>query len=107
MSNTAHAHTGRKGFDNCVVRGTRSLSTGLFPSFPPSSAAGCGLLVSEIFLDRDRRGPSRGLLQALGLGEGKQRSTGEYRALLESHGFTVAHVAHTDSLLDVLLCVKD
>ncbi|XP_056436001.1 probable bifunctional dTTP/UTP pyrophosphatase/methyltransferase protein [Gadus chalcogrammus] len=68
---------------------------------------GCGLLVSEIFLDRDRTGPSQGLLQALGLGPGKQRSAGEYGALLESHGFTVSHIAHTDSLLDALLCIKD
>uniref|UniRef100_A0A8C4ZTL6 Acetylserotonin O-methyltransferase-like n=1 Tax=Gadus morhua TaxID=8049 RepID=A0A8C4ZTL6_GADMO len=71
------------------------------------SDACCGLLVSEIFLDRDRTGPSQGLLQALGLGPGKQRSAGEYGALLESHGFTVSHIAHTDSLLDALLCIKD
>ncbi|XP_047456211.1 probable bifunctional dTTP/UTP pyrophosphatase/methyltransferase protein [Mugil cephalus] len=67
---------------------------------------GCGLLLSEIFLDEDRRGPSRGLLQALSMGEGKQRSAAEYSQLLKSHGFVTTHVRHTDSLLDAMLCIK-
>lgn len=67
---------------------------------------GCGLLLSEIFLDEDRRGPSRALLQALSMSEGKQRSTKEYSLLLESHGFITAHVRHTDNLLDAMLCIK-
>lgn len=67
---------------------------------------GCGLLLSEIFLDEDRRGPSRGLLQALSMSEGKQRSSTEYSLLLKSHGFVTAHVRHTDNLLDAMLCIK-
>lgn len=68
---------------------------------------GCGLLVSEIFLDEDRKGPSRGLLQALSMSEGKQRSATEYSLILKSHGFTTVHVRHTDNLLDAMLCIKE
>ncbi|XP_041857675.1 probable bifunctional dTTP/UTP pyrophosphatase/methyltransferase protein [Melanotaenia boesemani] len=67
---------------------------------------GCGLLLSEIFLDEDRNGPSRGLLQALSMSEGKQRSATEYIQLLKSHGFITAHVRHTNNLLDAMLCIK-
>ncbi|XP_073329430.1 probable bifunctional dTTP/UTP pyrophosphatase/methyltransferase protein isoform X2 [Pagrus major] len=67
---------------------------------------GCGVLLSEIFLDEERRGPSRGLLQALSMSEGKQRSATEYSQLLKSHGFITAHVRHTANLLDAMLCIK-
>uniref|UniRef100_A0A8D3CLU8 Acetylserotonin O-methyltransferase-like n=1 Tax=Scophthalmus maximus TaxID=52904 RepID=A0A8D3CLU8_SCOMX len=67
----------------------------------------CGLLLSEIFLDEDRGGPSRGLLQALSMGQGKQRSAADYSRLLKSHGFITAHVRHmSDNFLDAMLCVK-
>ncbi|XP_076021780.1 putative bifunctional dTTP/UTP pyrophosphatase/methyltransferase protein [Genypterus blacodes] len=72
-----------------------------------SCTPGCGLLVSEIFLDEERKGPSRALLQALSMSEGRQRSATEYSLLLKSHGFTTVHVTHTDNLLDALLCVKE
>ncbi|KAF4108894.1 probable bifunctional dTTP/UTP pyrophosphatase/methyltransferase protein [Onychostoma macrolepis] len=68
---------------------------------------GCGLLVSEIFLDEERKRPSRALLQALSMTEGKQRSTTEYSDLLEKHGFTPKHIKHTDNLLDAMLFVKE
>ncbi|KAF7666666.1 hypothetical protein LDENG_00098020 [Lucifuga dentata] len=68
---------------------------------------GCGLLVSEIFLDEERKGPSRGLLQALSMSEGKQRSAAEYSLILKSHGFTTVHVRHTGNLLDAMLCIKE
>ncbi|XP_012719847.2 probable bifunctional dTTP/UTP pyrophosphatase/methyltransferase protein [Fundulus heteroclitus] len=67
---------------------------------------GCGVLLSEIFLDEDRSGPSRGLLQALSMSEGKQRSASEYSRLLKAHGFITAQVKHTGSLLDAMLCIK-
>ncbi|XP_056285094.1 probable bifunctional dTTP/UTP pyrophosphatase/methyltransferase protein [Pseudoliparis swirei] len=67
---------------------------------------GCGLLLSEIFLDEDRGGPARGLLQALGMSEGRQRSAAEYALLLESHGFVTARGVHTGGLLDAMLCLK-
>ncbi|XP_071782448.1 putative bifunctional dTTP/UTP pyrophosphatase/methyltransferase protein isoform X1 [Centroberyx gerrardi] len=79
----------------------------LLSKISDACAPGCGLLVSEIFLDEDRRGPSRGLLQALSMSEGKQRSATEYSLLLKSHGFTTAHVRHTDNLLDSVLCMKE
>jgi len=69
--------------------------------------AGCGILLSEIFLDEDRSGPSRGLLQALSMSEGKQRSAAEYSLLLKSHGFIMARVRHTNNLLDAMLCIKE
>lgn len=68
--------------------------------------SGCGLLLSEIFLDGDRRGPSRGLLQALGMSEGRQRSAAEYCLLLEGHGFVAPRVRHTGNVLDALLATK-
>nr|XP_020489572.1 probable bifunctional dTTP/UTP pyrophosphatase/methyltransferase protein isoform X2 [Labrus bergylta] len=68
---------------------------------------GCGLLLSEIFLDEDRGGPCRGLLQALSMSVGKQRSATEYSQLLKSHGFITAHVRHTDNMLDAMLCIKE
>uniref|UniRef100_A0A8C5EH16 Acetylserotonin O-methyltransferase-like n=1 Tax=Gouania willdenowi TaxID=441366 RepID=A0A8C5EH16_GOUWI len=67
---------------------------------------GCGLLLSEIFLEEDRHGPSRGLLQALSMSEGKQRSVSEYSRLLESFGFSTAHVTHTHNFLDAMLLCK-
>ncbi len=68
---------------------------------------GCGLLVSEIFLDEERKRPSRALLQALSMTEGKQRSTTEYSDLLEKHGFIPKHIKHIDNLLDAMLFVKE
>ncbi|CAJ1079785.1 probable bifunctional dTTP/UTP pyrophosphatase/methyltransferase protein isoform X1 [Xyrichtys novacula] len=68
---------------------------------------GGGLLLSEIFLDEDRGGPSRGLLQALSMSVGKQRSASEYSLLLKSHGFTTMHIRHTNNLLDAMLCIKE
>ncbi|XP_067108418.1 probable bifunctional dTTP/UTP pyrophosphatase/methyltransferase protein isoform X2 [Osmerus mordax] len=68
---------------------------------------GSGVLLSEIFLSEDRQGPSRGLLQALSMSEGRQRSATEYTLLLKTHGFTTMHVQYTHSLLDAMLCLKD
>ncbi|XP_034418370.1 probable bifunctional dTTP/UTP pyrophosphatase/methyltransferase protein isoform X2 [Cyclopterus lumpus] len=78
----------------------------LLSKIAEACTTGCGLLLSEIFLDEDRGGPSRGLLQALSMSEGRQRSATEYGLLLKSHGFVAARVVHTDSLLDAMLCIK-
>uniref|UniRef100_A0A1A8FS78 Acetylserotonin O-methyltransferase-like n=3 Tax=Nothobranchius korthausae TaxID=1143690 RepID=A0A1A8FS78_9TELE len=67
---------------------------------------GCGLLLGEIFLEENRSGPSIGLLQALSMSEGKQRSATEYSQLLKNYGFITAHVKHTNSLLGAMLCIK-
>uniref|UniRef100_A0A8C2HQI0 Acetylserotonin O-methyltransferase-like n=1 Tax=Cyprinus carpio TaxID=7962 RepID=A0A8C2HQI0_CYPCA len=61
----------------------------------------------HIFLDEERKRPSRALLQALSMTEGKQRITTEYRDLLEKHGFTAKHIKHADNLLDAMLFLKE
>ncbi|KAM9709846.1 putative bifunctional dTTP/UTP pyrophosphatase/methyltransferase protein isoform 2-T2 [Menidia menidia] len=71
-----------------------------------SCTPGCGLLLSEIFLEEDRSGPSRGLLQALSLSQVRQRSAAEYSLLLKGHGFLTTQVKRTNNLLDAMLCVK-
>ncbi|XP_068574296.1 probable bifunctional dTTP/UTP pyrophosphatase/methyltransferase protein isoform X2 [Cebidichthys violaceus] len=78
----------------------------LLSKISDACSPGCGLLLSEIFLDEDRGGPRRGLLQALSMSEGSQRSAAEYAVLLKSHGFTTTRVTLTDSLLDAALCIK-
>ncbi|XP_037542532.1 probable bifunctional dTTP/UTP pyrophosphatase/methyltransferase protein [Nematolebias whitei] len=74
------------------------------------TAAACtpggGLLLAEILLEEDRSGPRCGLLQALSMSEGKQRSAAEYSELLKNYGFLTTHVKHTNSLLGVMLCRK-
>lgn len=68
---------------------------------------GCGLLLSEILLDEERTKPSRALLQALSMTEGRQRSATEYSNLMKKHGFSSVHTRYTDNLLDAMLFVKD
>ncbi|XP_035249118.1 probable bifunctional dTTP/UTP pyrophosphatase/methyltransferase protein isoform X1 [Anguilla anguilla] len=68
---------------------------------------GCGLLVSEIFLDDQRSGPSRALLQALSMTAGRQRSAAEYLLQMNKHGFSQARVRHTHNFLDALLCIRE
>ncbi|KAK7882350.1 hypothetical protein WMY93_028524 [Mugilogobius chulae] len=68
--------------------------------------SGCGVLLSEIFLNEDRSGPSRGLLQALSMSPGKQRSAQEYSSLFERHGFITKDIKYTENLLDAMLCLK-
>ncbi|KAJ8349931.1 hypothetical protein SKAU_G00250610 [Synaphobranchus kaupii] len=68
---------------------------------------GCGLLVSEIFLDEQRNGPSRALLQALSMTVGKQRSAAEYSLLMNKHGFSQDCIKYTENFLDALLCIKE
>ncbi|XP_060785774.1 probable bifunctional dTTP/UTP pyrophosphatase/methyltransferase protein isoform X1 [Neoarius graeffei] len=68
---------------------------------------GCGLLLSEILLDEERTRPSRALLQALSMTEGRQRSAVEYSNLMKKHGFSPVHTQYTENLLDAMLFVKD
>ncbi|KAG7238804.1 hypothetical protein INR49_030348, partial [Caranx melampygus] len=95
---------------------------------------GCGLLLSEIFLDEDRRGPSRGLLQALSMRcavliaetmldgqttysalqslnmlaqtEGQERTESKYADMLSKHGFGNTRVVHTKNFLDAFIAIK-
>ncbi|KAJ8383533.1 hypothetical protein AAFF_G00219830 [Aldrovandia affinis] len=68
---------------------------------------GCGVLVAEMFLDEERSGPSRALLQALSMTAGRQRSATEYHRLMKEHGFTQSRAAFTHSFLDAVLCIKE
>ncbi|KAJ8253412.1 hypothetical protein GJAV_G00212670 [Gymnothorax javanicus] len=68
---------------------------------------GCGLLVSEIFINEQRSGPRRALIHSAGMIVGKQRTATEYIHLLAQHGFTQPRVKHTGNLLDALLCIKE
>ncbi|KAI1899613.1 hypothetical protein AGOR_G00063590 [Albula goreensis] len=68
---------------------------------------GCGLLVAEIFLDEERSGPSRALLQALSMSVGKQRSATEYSLLMKKHHFSQTRIKHNSNFLDALLCIKE
>ncbi|XP_066562891.1 putative bifunctional dTTP/UTP pyrophosphatase/methyltransferase protein isoform X2 [Amia ocellicauda] len=67
---------------------------------------GCGLLVAEIFLDEEQRTPSRALLQALSMSDGRQRSASQYSQILKKYGFNEICVKHTGNFLDAILCVK-
>uniref|UniRef100_A0A3B3RK13 Acetylserotonin O-methyltransferase-like n=1 Tax=Paramormyrops kingsleyae TaxID=1676925 RepID=A0A3B3RK13_9TELE len=67
---------------------------------------GCGVLLSEIFLDEGTRGQSSGILQALTMTQGVQRSAAEYSLLLQKYGFTQVSIKHTGNFLDAILGVK-
>jgi acetylserotonin N-methyltransferase len=71
--------------------------------------AGGALLVAEKILDDDRSGPSWAVLQSLNMlvcTEGKERTLGEYEALLGEAGFSCVEGRRTDSPLDAVLAVK-
>ncbi|KAH0624666.1 hypothetical protein JD844_032346 [Phrynosoma platyrhinos] len=67
---------------------------------------GSALLVAEIVLNEKGTSPARGVLQSLSMTEGKQRSSLEYKELLEKHGFTSVQIKITGNLLDAILCIK-
>ncbi|XP_072470609.1 probable bifunctional dTTP/UTP pyrophosphatase/methyltransferase protein isoform X2 [Notamacropus eugenii] len=68
---------------------------------------GSGLLVTEMVLD-DKRNRSAWLqsLNMLVQTEGRERSSSEYRCLLEQHGFRNVEIVQTGNLLDTILCTK-
>jgi acetylserotonin N-methyltransferase len=71
--------------------------------------AGGALLVAEKILDDDRIGPRWAQLQSLNMlvcAEGKERTEGEYTALLRQAGFTKIEARRTNSPLDAILAVK-
>ncbi|KAJ1117996.1 hypothetical protein NDU88_006191 [Pleurodeles waltl] len=69
------------------------------------SKPGTTLLVGEIVMDEENRNP-RGLLQALTMSEGKQRTALEYKALLGKYGFSNVQIKITGNFLDAILAVK-
>ncbi len=71
--------------------------------------AGGALLVAEKLLDDDRGGPPWAVLQSLNMlvcTEGKERTLGEYEALLRKAGFARVEGRHSDAPLDAVLAVK-
>jgi acetylserotonin O-methyltransferase len=71
--------------------------------------SGGALLVAEILLDDDKRGPVDGHMQSLNMlvcAEGKERSLSEYRALLEAAGFIHVQGRRTGAPLDAVLATK-
>jgi acetylserotonin N-methyltransferase len=72
--------------------------------------SGGALLVAEKLLTDDRSGPPGAVLQTLNMlvcTEGKERTLGEYAALLREAGFGRIEGRRTDSPLDAVLAVKD
>jgi acetylserotonin N-methyltransferase len=71
--------------------------------------SGGGLLIAEKLLDDDRRGPIWAHMQNLGMllyTEGRERTFGEYEALLKRAGFAEVRGATTSSPGDAVLAVK-
>jgi acetylserotonin N-methyltransferase len=72
---------------------------------PPGGA----LLILEKLLDEDKSGPTPAHMQSLNMlvcTEGKERSLGEYRALLQQAGFGRVEGRRTGSTLDAVLAWK-
>ncbi|XP_053790930.1 probable bifunctional dTTP/UTP pyrophosphatase/methyltransferase protein isoform X1 [Vidua chalybeata] len=67
---------------------------------------GSALLVAETVLNEQKTHPSVAVLQSLSMTEGKQRSSSEYKQLLEKYGFTDVQIKITGNLLDAVLCFK-
>ncbi|XP_064567726.1 probable bifunctional dTTP/UTP pyrophosphatase/methyltransferase protein isoform X1 [Zonotrichia leucophrys gambelii] len=67
---------------------------------------GSALLVAETVLDEQKTHPSVAVLQSLSMTEGKQRSSSEYKQLLEKYGFTDVQIKITGNLLDAVQCFK-
>jgi SAM-dependent methyltransferase len=83
----------------------RSLLRRIHNALPP----GGGLLLAEILLEDDKRGPVDAHMQSLNMlvcTEGRERSLTEYRALLESEGFTSVRGHRTGTPLDAVLALK-
>jgi acetylserotonin N-methyltransferase len=71
--------------------------------------AGGGLLIGEKLLMEDKTGPIPALMQSLNMlvcTEGRERSVGEYRALLEAAGFRDVEGRTTGAPLDAVLAIK-
>ena len=79
--------------------------------FPMWLCSGGGLLIAEMFLSDDKRGPKRVHLQSLNmlvLTSGKERTAAEYKEMLEKHGFEDIQIKKLEDSagLDAILCRK-
>jgi acetylserotonin N-methyltransferase len=82
---------------------------GLLGRIYDSLPAGGGLLIAERLLDEDRRGPVSTHMQSLNMlvcTEGRERTLGEYTALLRGAGFTEVRGRVTGAPLDAVLATK-
>jgi acetylserotonin N-methyltransferase len=71
--------------------------------------AGGGILLAEKLLNEEKTGPTSAQLQSLNMlvcTEGKERTLGEYRRLLEDAGFQMVQGVRTGSPLDAILATK-
>lgn len=71
--------------------------------------AGGAVLVAEKLLHDDKAGPDWAVLQSLNMlvcTEGKERTLGEYEALLARHGFQGVRAVRTGAPCDVVLAIK-
>ncbi len=83
----------------------RTLLRAVYEQLP----AGGGVLVVEKLLDDHRSGPPLAVFQSLNMlvcTEGKERTLGEYTALLHGAGFGTVEGRRTDGPLDAVLAVK-
>lgn len=72
--------------------------------------AGGGILLAEKLLREDKTGPTSAQLQSLNMlvcTEGKERTLGEYRRLIENAGFREVQGKITGSPLDAILALKN
>jgi acetylserotonin N-methyltransferase len=70
---------------------------------------GGGLLIAECLLDDDKTGPLHALVQSLNMlvcTEGRERTLGEYTALLREAGFRQIEGKRTETPLDAVLALK-
>lgn len=70
---------------------------------------GGGVLIAEKLLLEDKTGPRRAHMQSLNMlvcTEGKERTLGEYAALLEACGFAEVEGMRTEAPLDAILAIK-
>lgn len=77
----------------------------IYDALPP----GGGLLIAEKLMDDDKLGPVPAQMQSLNMlvcTEGKERSFEEYRALLETAGFSKIDFKRTDKPVDAILAIK-
>jgi acetylserotonin N-methyltransferase len=82
------------------------LLTKIYRRLPP----GGGILLGEKLLHEDKAGPTSAHLQSLNMlvcTEGKERTLGEYRRLLENAGFRNVQGQITGSPLDAVLAIKN
>ncbi len=71
--------------------------------------SGGGLLLAEALVNDDRSGPVYALMQDLNMlvcTDGRERTVGEYRLLLEAAGFSNVEGRRTGSLVDAIFAVK-